>query len=59
MPLEYIYNKLKKTLRTLDMKLEKAKYNYIDKKGGFMMDYNKAISLGKPYANVTILGKKK
>lgn len=24
----------------------------------FMMDYNKAISLGKPYANVTILGRK-
>lgn len=25
----------------------------------FMMDYNKAISLGKPYANVTIIGKSK
>lgn len=24
----------------------------------FMLDYNKAISLGKPYANVTILGRK-
>jgi len=24
----------------------------------FMMDYNKALSLGKPYANVTILGRK-
>lgn len=38
MPLEYIYNKLKKTLRSLDMKLEKAKYNYIDKKP-FKLDY--------------------
>lgn len=38
MPLEYIYNKLKKTLRNLDMKLEKAKYNYIDKKP-FKLDY--------------------
>lgn len=38
MPLEYIYNKLKKTLRMLDMKLEKAKYNYIDKKP-FKLDY--------------------
>ena len=25
----------------------------------FMIDYNKAISLGKPYANVTIIGKSK
>ncbi|MBR2741639.1 acyl--CoA ligase [Candidatus Saccharibacteria bacterium] len=31
MPLEYIYNKLKNTLRRLDMKLERAKYSYIDK----------------------------
>lgn len=31
MPLEYLYNKLKNTLRKLDMKLERAKYNYIDK----------------------------
>ena len=31
MPLEYIYNKLKNTLRRLDMKLEHAKYSYIDK----------------------------
>lgn len=31
MPLEYIYNKIKNTLRKIDMKLEKAKYSYIDK----------------------------
>ncbi|MBR3131923.1 acyl--CoA ligase [Candidatus Saccharibacteria bacterium] len=31
MPLEYIYNKLKNTLRKIDMKLEKAKYGYIDR----------------------------
>ena len=31
MPLDYLYNKLKNTLRKLDMKLERAKYSYIDK----------------------------
>ena len=31
MPLDYIYNKIKKTLRKIDMKLEKAKYGYIEK----------------------------
>ena len=31
MPLEIIYRKLKNTLRKLDMKLESAKYKYIDK----------------------------
>lgn len=31
MPLEYIYNKIKNTLRKIDMKLERAKYSYIDK----------------------------
>lgn len=38
MPLEFIYNKLKNTLRKLDMKLERAKYNYIDKKP-FKLEY--------------------
>lgn len=31
MPLEFVYNKIKNTLRKLDMKLERAKYNYTDK----------------------------
>ena len=31
MPLEYIYNKIKNTLRKLDMRIERAKYGYIDK----------------------------
>lgn len=31
MPIEYIYNKIKNTLRKIDMKLERAKYGYIDK----------------------------
>ena len=31
MPLEFVYNKIRNTLRRLDMKLERAKYNYIDK----------------------------
>ena len=31
MPLEFVYNKIKNTLRKIDMKLERAKYNYIDK----------------------------
>ena len=31
MPIEYIYNKIKNGLRKLDMKLEHAKYSYIDK----------------------------
>ena len=31
MPLEYVYNKIRNTLRKLDMKLERAKYNYIEK----------------------------
>ncbi|MBR0430936.1 acyl--CoA ligase [Candidatus Saccharibacteria bacterium] len=31
MPLEFIYNKIKNTLRKIDMKLERAKYGYIDK----------------------------
>ena len=30
MPLEYIYNKIKNTLRKIDMKLERAKYGYKD-----------------------------
>lgn len=30
MPLEYIYNKIKNTLRKIDMKLERAKYGYRD-----------------------------
>lgn len=30
MPLEYLYRKVKNTLRKIDMKLERAKYNYID-----------------------------
>ena len=31
MPIEFIYNKIKNGLRKLDMKLERAKYSYIDK----------------------------
>lgn len=31
MPLEYLYRKIKNTLRKIDLKLERAKYNYIDK----------------------------
>ena len=31
MPLEYIYNKIKNTMKKLDMKIERAKYSYIDK----------------------------
>ena len=31
MPLEYVYKKIKNTLRKLDMKIERAKYGYIDK----------------------------
>ena len=31
MPLEFIYKKIKNTLRKIDMKLERAKYGYIDK----------------------------
>ncbi len=31
MPLELVYNKIKNALRRLDMKLERAKYSYIDK----------------------------
>lgn len=31
MPLEFVYNKIKNTLRKIDMKLERAKYGYIDK----------------------------
>lgn len=31
MPLEYIYNKIKNTLRKLDMKIERAKYGYIER----------------------------
>ncbi len=31
MPLEFLYNKIKNTLRKIDMKLERAKYGYIDK----------------------------
>ncbi|MBR2855594.1 acyl--CoA ligase [Candidatus Saccharibacteria bacterium] len=31
MPLEFVYNKIRNTLRRIDMKLERAKYNYIDK----------------------------
>lgn len=30
MPIEYVYNKIRNTLRKLDMKLESAKYNYIE-----------------------------
>ena len=31
MPLEFVYNKIRNTLRRIDMKLERAKYSYIDK----------------------------
>ena len=31
MPVEYIYKKIKNTLRKIDMKLERAKYGYIEK----------------------------
>lgn len=31
MPLEFVYNKIKNTLRKIDMKIERAKYSYIDK----------------------------
>ncbi|MBR0465225.1 acyl--CoA ligase [Candidatus Saccharibacteria bacterium] len=31
MPIEFVYNKIKNTLRKIDMKLERAKYGYIDK----------------------------
>lgn len=31
MPLEFIYHKIKNTLRKIDMKLEKAKYSYLEK----------------------------
>ena len=31
MPLEYVYKKIKNTLRKLDMKIERAKYGYIEK----------------------------
>jgi len=31
MPLEFLYRKIKNTLRRIDMKLERAKYGYIDK----------------------------
>ena len=31
MPIGYIYKKIKNTLRKIDMKLERAKYSYIDK----------------------------
>ncbi len=31
MPLEYIYNKIKNAMKKLDMKIERAKYSYIDK----------------------------
>ena len=31
MPLEFLYHKIKNTLRKIDMKLERAKYGYIDK----------------------------
>ena len=31
MPLEFVYKKIKNTLRKIDMKLERAKYNYIEK----------------------------
>lgn len=31
MPLEFVYNKIKNTLRKIDMKLERAKYGYIEK----------------------------
>ena len=31
MPLEYIYKKIKNTLRKIDMRLERAKYGYIEK----------------------------
>lgn len=34
MPLDLIYNKLKNALRKIDMRLERAKYNYIDKMPG-------------------------
>lgn len=31
MPLEFVYNKIRNTLRKIDMKLERAKYGHIDK----------------------------
>ena len=31
MPLEYLYKKIKNTLRKIDMKIERAKYGYIEK----------------------------
>ena len=31
MPLEYVYNKIKNTIRKLDMRIERAKYGYIEK----------------------------
>ena len=31
MPLEFVYNKIKNTLRKIDMKIERAKYGHIDK----------------------------
>ena len=31
MPLEFVYNKIRNTLRKLDMRLERAKYGHIDK----------------------------
>ena len=31
MPLEFLYHKIKNTLRKIDMKIERAKYSYIDK----------------------------
>ena len=31
MPLEFVYKKIKNTLRKIDMKIERAKYGYIDK----------------------------
>lgn len=31
MPLEFVYNKIKNTLRKIDMKIEKAKYSYFEK----------------------------
>ncbi len=31
MPLEYVYNKIKNTLRKIEMRIERSKYGYIDK----------------------------
>lgn len=39
MALEYIYNKIKNTLRKIDMKIEKAKYSYIEHLSDNKLEY--------------------